>query len=90
MPALTCKRVNDRPETWHVHYADVRVGVIVARSGVSPSSDQWEWHCGFYPGNAPGDDRSGTAATFDEARFAFEATWREYLPNRREADFEEV
>ena len=30
------KRVNDRPETWHVHYAGVRVGVIVDRSGAPP------------------------------------------------------
>jgi hypothetical protein len=30
------KRVNDRPETWHVHYAGVRVGVIVERSGAPP------------------------------------------------------
>jgi hypothetical protein len=33
MPTLTRKRVNDRPVTWHVHYAGVRVGVIVERSG---------------------------------------------------------
>jgi hypothetical protein len=26
MPALTRKRVNDRPLTWHGHYAGVRVG----------------------------------------------------------------
>jgi hypothetical protein len=37
MPALTRKRVNDRPVTWHIHYAGVRVGVIVERSGVPPS-----------------------------------------------------
>jgi hypothetical protein len=50
MPALTRKRVNDRPETWHVRCAGVRVGVIVERSGAPPSSDQWQWICGFYPG----------------------------------------
>ncbi|ERR1019366_4953985 len=33
MPQLTRKRVNDRPVTWYVHYAGVRVGVIVERSG---------------------------------------------------------
>jgi hypothetical protein len=27
MPTLTRKRVNDRPETWHVNYAGVCVGV---------------------------------------------------------------
>jgi hypothetical protein len=37
MPALTRKRVNDRPETWHVRYAGVRVGVIVERSGTTAS-----------------------------------------------------
>jgi hypothetical protein len=38
MPALTRKRVNDRPETWQVHYAGVRVGVICERSGAPTSS----------------------------------------------------
>jgi hypothetical protein len=61
MPALTRKRVNDRPVTWHVHYAGVRVGVNVERSGAPPSSDQWQWCCGFYPGSDPGDDRHGMA-----------------------------
>ena len=62
MPELTRKRVNDRPTTWHVHYAGVRVGVIVERIGRSPLSvDQWEWHCGCYPGSNPGEQRYGTA-----------------------------
>jgi hypothetical protein len=68
MPVLTRKRVNDQPETWHIHYAGVRVGVIVERSGAPPSSDQWQWCCGFYPGGEPGDDRHGTAADFEEWR----------------------
>jgi hypothetical protein len=89
MPALTRKRVNDRPVTWHVHYAGVRVGVIVERSGAPPSSDQWQWCCGFYPGSNPGDDRHGTAASFEAARAGFEAAWRDYLPKRSEDDFEE-
>jgi hypothetical protein len=88
MPALTRKRVNDRPETWHVHYAGVRVGVIVERSGAPPSSDQWQWCCGFYPGSNPGDDRHGTAASFEAARAAFEAAWHDYLPNLTDADFQ--
>jgi hypothetical protein len=88
MPSLTRKHVNDRPETWHVHYAGVRVGVIVERSGAPPSSDQWQWICGSYPGSNPGDERHGTAANFEVAREAFEAAWREYLPKRTEADFE--
>ena len=27
------ERINDRPVTWHVHYAGVRVGMIVERAG---------------------------------------------------------
>src|SRR4030081_2708421 len=89
MPALTRKRVNDRPVTWHIHYAGVRVGVIVERSGVAKVAEPWEWHCGFYPGSNPGEQRCGTAATFEAARAAFEAAWRDYLPRRTDADFEE-
>jgi hypothetical protein len=85
----TRKCVNDRPVTWHVHYAGVRVGVIVERSGAPPSSDQWEWLCGFYPGSNPGEQRFGAAANFEAARAAFEAAWRDYLPKRTDTDFEE-
>jgi hypothetical protein len=88
MPALTRKRVNNRPVTWHIRYAGVRVGVICERSGAPPTSDPWEWSCGFYPGSNPGGERRGTAASFEEARAAFEAAWRDYLPKRTEADFQ--
>jgi hypothetical protein len=43
----------------------------------------------FYPGGEPGKQRYGTSASFEGARAAFEAAWRDYLPNRSEADFEE-
>jgi hypothetical protein len=33
---------------------------------------KWEWRCGFYSGSRPGECSSGTAATFQEARGAFE------------------
>jgi hypothetical protein len=82
MPELIRKRVNDRPVTWHVHYAGVRVGVIVERSGALPTSDQWEWHCGFYPCSNPGEQRFGPASRFEAARLAFEAAWRAYLHKR--------
>ncbi len=88
MPALTRKRVNDRPERWHVHYAGVRVGLILERSGVANTSEPWEWHCGFYPGSNPGEQSYGTASSFEAARVAFDAGWREYLPKRTEADFQ--
>jgi hypothetical protein len=63
--------------------------VIVERSGAPPSSDQWQWIVGFYPGSNPGDERHGTTASFEAARAEFEAAWREYLPKRSEADFQE-
>jgi len=88
MPVLTRKRVNDRPERWHVHYAGVRVGMILERSGVANTAEPREWHCGFYPGSEPGEQRYGRAASFEAARAAFEAAWREYLPRRSEADFQ--
>jgi hypothetical protein len=88
MPELTRKRVNDRPVTWHVNYAGVCVGMLIERSGVANTAEPWEWHCGFYPGSNPGDQRYGRAATFEAARAAFEAAWREYLPLRSEADFQ--
>jgi hypothetical protein len=47
MPNLTRKRVNDRPETWHIHYAGVQVGMIIERSGNPTHTDRWEWDCGF-------------------------------------------
>jgi hypothetical protein len=63
--------------------------VIAERSGNPHDTDPWQWSCGFYPGSNPGDDRDGTAPTFEAARAAFETAWRNYLPLRSEADFEE-
>jgi hypothetical protein len=36
--------------------------------------------CGFYPGLHPGQHRSGTTATFEEARDGFEADWKALSP----------
>jgi pilus assembly protein Flp/PilA len=47
MPALTRKRVSDRPVTWHIHYAGVRVGVISERSGVAGAAEPWAIQCPF-------------------------------------------
>jgi hypothetical protein len=63
--------------------------MIIERSGVANTAEPWEWHCGFYPGSNPGEQRYGRAASFDAARAPFETAWREYLPLRSEADFEE-
>ena len=87
--ALTRQRVNDRPESWHIYYAGVRVGAIAERSGIPASSDRWwQWSCGFYPGSHPRDHRHGTSASFETARVAFEIAWRDYLPSRTPSDFQ--
>jgi hypothetical protein len=46
------------------------------------------WSCGFYPGSHPGECTNGSAATLDQARAAFEATWSVFLAKRTEADFQ--
>jgi hypothetical protein len=73
MPALTRRRSKDASEEcWHVYYGDVRVGTIAIRSGNPFATDPWQWRCAFYPGSLPGDCTSGTAASYGEARDAFE------------------
>jgi hypothetical protein len=91
MPALTRRREPDR-QTWHVYYGDTRVGTIGERAGVPHDVEQWEWSVGFYPVShrhpeqrSPGD----TAASFEQARAAFEAAWPDYLASCTEEDFVE-
>jgi hypothetical protein len=89
MPALTRRRDLDaQDECWHVYYGNVRVGTIAKRIGIPPDEDPWARSCGFYPGSHPRECTNGAAATFDQARAAFEAAWR-ILANRTEADFQE-
>jgi hypothetical protein len=89
MPVLTRRRDPDaHQEVWRVYYGDVKVGLIAIRSGNPDSTDPWQWHCGFYPGSHPRECTTGTAASFDHARTAFEAAWRVFLANRTEADFQ--
>jgi hypothetical protein len=59
-------------ETWRVHYGDVQVGTIAQCVGNPGAAPKWQWRCGFYPGSRPGECSGGTAASFDEARAAFE------------------
>jgi hypothetical protein len=89
MPALIRRRGPDASqEAWLVYYGDVHVGTIALRSGNPTTTASWEWCCGFYPGSDPGDSASGTAATFREARKAFEAAWQIFLAKRTEDDFQ--
>jgi len=66
----------------------VHVGTIAERVGNPFDTDPWEWSCGFYPGSHPGEHRSDTAATFEDARADFERAWQVFLSNRTEADFQ--
>jgi hypothetical protein len=88
MPPLTRRRDPDRPDAWRIHYGDVRVGSIARAAGNSNATECWQWSCGFYPGAEPREHRHGIAPTFEAARAAFEAAWREFLPKRSEADFQ--
>ncbi|MCC8941670.1 hypothetical protein H8A99_35900 [Bradyrhizobium sp. Arg68] len=47
-----------------------------------------EWTCGFYSGCHPGQHASGSAATFEQAREAFETAWNQLLPTLTEGDFQ--
>jgi hypothetical protein len=86
---LTRRRDPDvAQETWRIHYGDVHVGTIAQCVGNPGAAPKWQWRCGFYPGSRPGECSSGTAATFDQARAAFEAAWRMFSSKRTEADFQ--
>jgi hypothetical protein len=77
MPALTRRRDRQASqETWLIYFGGIHAGTIGLRSGNPTTADPWSWYCGFYPGSEPGDCTSGTAASFWEARTAFEAAWR--------------
>jgi hypothetical protein len=89
MPALTRRLDPNIPqECWRVYYGDIDAGTIAKCVGNPNSAPKWEWRCGFYPGSRPGDCTGGTAASFDEARAAFETAWRVFLAKRTEADFQ--
>jgi hypothetical protein len=87
IPTLTRRRdPKARDECWHIYYGDIRAGSITRAIGVG-GVDLWGWSCGFYPGSHPGEATGGSAATFEQARMAFEAAWRVFLAKRTEADF---
>jgi hypothetical protein len=90
MPALTRRRSSDaHSESWSIYYDDVRIGTIGRRAGVPVEVDQWGWSLGFYPDLEPGQRRSGTASTFDQARAGFEAAWADLLPEIPAGAFDE-
>jgi hypothetical protein len=74
MPVLTRRADPHRADCWLIHYGDVRVGSVARAAGTPNAQTQWKCLIGFYPG--PGDQRGGTADTFEAARAAFEAAWQ--------------
>ena len=65
----------------------MRVGVIAERVGNPDHTPGWQWSCGFYPGSNLAERTSDLAESFDQARVAFEVTWRIFLAKRTEVDF---
>ena len=88
MPDLTRRRYRERSDCWHVYYGDVHVGTIARSVGNPNAEPQWQWQCGFYPGSNPGEQRGGTAGTFDQARAAVEKAWQVFAANRTECDYQ--
>src|SRR3981189_3246865 len=90
MPELSRRRSREaHHESWHIFYSDVHVGTITERAGVPHDVDQWGWQCGFYPLTHRHEHAEGTAASFNQARDAFGAAWKAYLPKCPPSDFEE-
>ncbi len=89
MTTLTRRRNNDpHNEGWRIFYGDVQIGTISKRAGVPIDVDRWGWHCGFYPGVEPNQHRSGSSASYEQARAAFERAWRNLLPQLTPESFE--
>jgi hypothetical protein len=89
-PLLSRRRDRRLPqECWRVYYGDVDVGAMSECVGNPGAAPKWQWRVGFYPGSKPGECTNGTAASFEEARAAFEAAWRAFLAERTTDDFQE-
>ena len=80
--------IPERQDCWHIYFGDVHVGTIARCVGNPGAQENWQWQCGFYPGSKPGEQRSGTALTFDQARADFEVAWRKFSAKRTEADYQ--
>ena len=87
-PSSPAALILHRADSWLVYYGDVHVGTIARAVGNPNAEPQWNWLCWFYPGSNPGEQRSGTADTFDQARAAFEKAWQVFAANRTESDYQ--
>jgi hypothetical protein len=89
MTALTRRRNNDPIVTAGLS------SMAMFRSARSPRAPAcrsnpsgWNWLYGFYPGIEPGQQRGGSAASYERARAAFERAWRQLLPQLTPESFE--
>jgi hypothetical protein len=87
-PHLTRRHDPNRKECWLIYFGDVNVGHSAKSIGNPNAEPQWQWHCGFYPGSNPGEQRGGTAPTFDQARADFEVAWQTFSAKRTDADYQ--
>jgi hypothetical protein len=84
---LTRRPDAHRPDCWRIFCADICAGWIAKTTTVA-AQVQWVWSAGFYPGTAPGEIRTGTAASYDEAKAAFTIAWLKFAHSRKSADFQ--
>ena len=68
---------------------DIHAGSIAKAAGTPNAAVAWKWSCGFFPGSKPGEIKSGTADTFEEARAAFEKAWHIFASTRTPSDFQQ-
>jgi hypothetical protein len=67
-------------ETWGIFDCDVGVGSISSGIGTNGKTI-WQWSCGFYPGcDKRTQQTSGSCATYDEAKAAFQEAWEQLKP----------
>jgi hypothetical protein len=89
-PPLTRRpdRDPDRSGGWLIYCGDVRVGHIGKQAGVPLHGDQWGWNCGFQPGCDPGEQKSGTGSSYEDAKAQFQKAWERLAAKKTEAHFE--
>jgi hypothetical protein len=88
MPALTRRRDKHRAECWLIYYGDIHAGTIAKAVGMPNAKNNWNWRAGFYPGSRPGEVKSGSADTFEEAKAKFERAWLAFASSRTPEDYQ--
>lgn len=76
-----------RPDSWLIMCGDIHAGTIAKSVGRPDAQNEWTWRAGFYPGSKAGEIKTGNAASFDEAKAAFEKAWLTFASTRTQVDF---